>query len=380
MSRTVLSVGRSNQMLKHVLWAALITGSVVSSGLSLSACSEVESCKPGTAGCVEAGPKDGECQFDLVLRNGKCMNPADLDKDEDSGTDEADSGQVSACAPCESPALCVPEREECVDFCETPEEIPGSGREVEQITCGGERDAMDKPLVLTFAETCTNTCLLTCRWQNWFCPGAKTDCSAECAKPYVQTDCSLPPGPSGGCLNDLACQRNKCTEVRALGCVADATLCPNTMGMAPVCEGITCNNQCKNSMSAQANAFDGYCDDGAYTFSDTDLCTFGADCADCGPRNMPERAVDKGKIELGEPCPNSARCAGRSSDFDINKSWCLDVAADVGRCLADCSGDDETCPQGFKCTALSNSSGADLIDGRGRRGKVCYPDNQNQCN
>lgn len=363
-------------MLKHVLWAGLATACVITSALSLSACETVDSCKPGSAGCIDGPPKDGECQFDLVLSDGKCVEPGSASNggDKDSGPMETDSGPASACAACDEPALCVPERKECVDFCETPEEIPGTGPKFAQITCGGETDAAGNPVVLDFAQTCTNTCLLTCRWQNWFCD-AKVSCAEECAKPYVQADCAL---PATGCINDLACQKTKCTTIRALGCVADMALCPN--GATPSCGDVTCTNKCADQQSADANTFDGFCDDGTYTFSQTDLCPFGTDCADCGPRKgAPRPGIDTGKLKLGEACPNASRCAGRSSDYELNKSWCLDVVGEVARCLADCSGDDESCPTGFKCEELSNSSGNALVDRNGRRGKVCYPANLDQC-
>ncbi len=382
MSRAVLSVGRSNQMLKHVLWTVLGTGLVISGALSLSACSEVESCKRGAVGCVDGDPNDGgECKLGLVPRDGKCKEPDGLDNDggkEDGGGNNSkdDAGEASACAPCDAPALCVPERKECIDFCEAPEEVPGSGPDYQQITCGGEKDAMDKPVVLDFAQTCKNTCLVSCRWENWFCPGSKRDCAADCDKPNVQAECAL---PVTGCGSDVTCQKTKCVNIRALGCQADAMLCPNSGGMAPKCDAITCTNKCADQQSADANTFDGFCDDGAYTFSETDLCPFGTDCADCGPRTGAARPVDVGDIKLGEPCPNSARCAGRSSDYDLNKSWCLDVAGDVARCLVDCSGDDERCPTGFKCQELSSSAGTALMDRNGRRGKVCFPTNLDQC-
>lgn len=369
-------------MLKHVLYAALVISGVISS-LSLSACSEVESCKPGSAGCIDGPPEDGECKFDLVKRGNKCVEPGsagDVDSGANGGEDGGDdAGPMSACEPCDEPALCVAERKECVDFCETPEEIPGTGAEFQQITCGGETDPMGNPVVLDFATTCKNTCLLTCRWQNWFCPGPKSDCAAECDKPEVQADCAV---PVTGCAGDVPCQKTKCTDIRALGCRAEAALCPNSMGMAPNCDGVSCSNACADAQSAQANTFDGFCDDGAYTFSDTDLCPFGTDCADCGPRMGAARPVDMGDIKIGDPCPNSARCTGRSSDYDLNKSWCLDIVGDVSRCLTDCSGDDETCTEGFECVELSNSAGSPLTDRNGRRGKVCYPtpDSLNQCN
>ena len=58
-------------MQKQILWATL----VLCAALPLSACEEVESCEPGSDGCIDGPPKDGKCKFGLVPKGSKCVEP-----------------------------------------------------------------------------------------------------------------------------------------------------------------------------------------------------------------------------------------------------------------------------------------------------------------
>lgn len=373
-------------MQKHVLWAALIS-SCVFSALSLSACTEVLSCTRGEPGCIGGdAKKDGSCDAKLVNKGGKCVEPgtaggtggdASVEPKPDAG--DKDASMTSVCGECEAPALCIPENKTCVNFCEAPEEVPGTGESFDLIVCGGDvkdPETMEK-WEFDLKQSCTNTCLLVCRWQNWFCE-AEIDCAEECAKSYVQDNCTSGCGAEADDAARIACQNKACVDARKMTCVEDASLCPS--GKAPKCDDFSCTNECAPGTDDDRNTIDGYCDDGAYIASNTDFCPFGTDCADCGPRKGKARPVDTEPIAFGEPCPNQWRCPGHSSNHDLNKSWCLDVNAGVGRCLVDCSSDDETCPADYECTKLNDTNGDPLLDTSKRRGRVCAPKADDLCN
>ena len=124
-------------------------------------------------------------------------------------------------------------------------------------------------------------------------------------------------------------------------------------------DGMLCTNTCRH-------AHDGDCDDGGPD-SDYDLCEYGTDCADCGPRPADE-APEDGASQVGvtaseaespEPnedgmlCTNTCRHAhdgdcddgGPDSDFDL---------CEYGTDCADC---------GPRPPQQESSSGADSSDG-----------------
>ncbi len=365
-------------MQKHVLWAALISACVFVSATSLSACTEVLSCTENEAGCKGGKPVDGKCKFNLMPDGDKCVEPGTGGNggDKDGGDDAA---ITSVCGVCDAPALCLPETKTCVNFCETPDPVPGSGETFDLVVCGGDiknAQTMEK-WIFDLKASCNNTCLLTCRWQNWFCD-ATIDCKAECAKDYVQDDCTTGCGAKPDDAARVACQDAKCVDVRKRTCVEDSSLCPGGM-VTPACAEFSCTNECGSGTADDDNAVDGYCDDGAYISSGTDFCPFGTDCSDCGPREGKAQPVDTQSLGFGDACPNSWRCPGHSSNHDLNKSWCLEVNAGVGRCLVDCSSDNETCEGDYECVGLT-SDGKPLKDKAGRQGRACAPKIDGLCN
>jgi len=346
--------------------------------LVLAACSEpdlqsvrgtADAGKPRDAGMSDAGkPRDAGMSMEAGMRADANPDPS------------ADAGPLSACAPCGDQELCVPEVKECVNFCETPDEVPGAGERFDLIVCGGDVKDLgtNEKWVLDLAQSCTNTCLLVCRWQNWFCE-AEIDCAAECAKSYVQDKCDADCGAEANDPARVACQNAKCVDARKQTCVEDSARCPDGK-VTPKCEDFSCANECGAGTPDDNNLFDGYCDDGAYAGSSTDFCPFGTDCADCGPREGKARPVDTDRIEFGNPCPNSWRCPGHSADHDLNESWCIDVIAGVARCLVDCSSVGETCAAAdYECIELKDSSGGPLQDSNGREARVCVPTSQDLC-
>lgn len=365
-------------MQKHVLWATL----TLSALLPLSGC-EVDNCEKNTEGCVGGNPVGGKCKFDLVVgKDGKCVAPGNgggSTGSEDAGKDaSADAAPMSECPEgCEEPALCVPDRKECVNFCETPDTFPNSGPFVTQVLCGGE--GTDAANALTFAQICANTCELTCRYWNWFCPDAAYNCATECAKPEVLMDCmklaaDMPAGCGDGTeAEQRECQQTKCEEIRNFPCKEEAGICPINPDKpgdtgTPECGNVVCSNDCTG------NVFDGYCDDGAFSNGATDFCAWGSDCADCGPRRGEPGPLDTGKFKIGEVCSNSFRCEGNTlgegSSVVPNEAWCRQIGADGNtRCIQDCSTDGEECPEGFECEKLNPP----YEDDKGREGKGCLP-------
>jgi hypothetical protein len=75
-------------------------------------------------------------------------------------------------------------------------------------------------------------------------------------------------------------------------------------------------------------------------------------------------------------CPNSWRC-GHSSNYAVNPAWCLLVPGGVdglARCMPDCSGEDEDCPQDFECKGISLDPDRNGVKPRG-----CFPIEEKYC-
>jgi hypothetical protein len=168
------------------------------------------------------------------------------------------------------------------------------------------------------------------------------------------------------------------------------TVCPG--GAKTDCPAdMVCNNDC-------IYPGNGFCNDGDvfhtaptpdadYWETDNDFCGWGTDCNDCGPR----QGLAPIHLPLGSQCQYDSNCEGNvqgefdggpwTFDLTRNAAWCVelsDVQAGNKRCVPDASGDDETCPSGFKLSVLSTPD-ADH-DGQpepivigGRTAKACVP-------
>jgi hypothetical protein len=339
----------------YLMWAS----TVALAALGASACSEVESCKESVElGCINTAPRQDStkpCLFDLVLRGDRCVKP---------GSDE------DLCGLCAEGSLCVPERNTCLNFCEPPAVVPGSGTAPEPIFCEAiddDNDPNTNPM-LSFEEVCTRRCRLQCQRQAQFCPGFECAPGA-CDRPEVQAAClaTCPPPAVGG--NDLACLTRECNDVRFARCDSMVT-CPNNV--APDCANLTCTNDCM--FEGEGLGGDGYCDDGDVVTSTSALCNWGTDCADCGPRRgtAPEPGL------LGSLCQYSHNCDGGTESPNDATAWCLELVGVAGsqRCVPDCSRG-QGCPESFECVQVMafdevSQMEQPIIEG-GRTASACRP-------
>lgn len=336
----------------HIAWLVALLAAL----FQLS-CGEVESCKEAVEpGCLKSAPLNdgGTCLFDLVPRGGVCVKP---------GSEE---DKCSLCAPGD---LCIPERNQCQNFCAAPPIFPGSVAPPTPIFCTAFKDPAkpDENPMLSFAEVCTRRCRLQCqRWEQ-FC-GDYRCAEGYCDRPEIQATClaDCKPLETGG--NDLACLTRSCTDVRFGIC--DSSLdCPNAV--TPDCTNITCTNSCM--YDGKGLAGDGYCDDGDPASAKTADCRWGTDCADCGPR--------KGtKLEPsypGDVCGFNNNCVGGTGSPVDSQAWCVALSGVPGlsRCAPDCSRG-QACADGFECreAIYRNDQGvlAPIVEG-GVSSKACFP-------
>lgn len=341
------------------LWVAswLVSG-LAASALLASGCSEVEKCKESVdLGCINTAPlpdKDRPCLYDLVLRGNLCVRP---------GSDE------DKCGLCAEGALCVPERNDCLNVCQPPPVLPGSVAAPEPIFCEAT-DNDDNPNtnpMLSFADVCKSRCRLRNRGYQQFCAGYQPP-AGSCDGPDVQAAClaECPLLPTGG--NDVACLTKSCNDARFSRC--DTGLkCPN--GVAPKCNDLACTNDCSFE---SGGAGDGYCDDGDIYSAASALCAWGTDCADCGARPVTKPALGL----LGDVCSFSNNCEGGTARPSDATAWCIEQRTVAGskRCMPDCSRDQD-CPDGFTCFELSARDPVTMQDVPIKEGdltgKACVP-------
>jgi hypothetical protein len=324
--------------------------------LAQLSCGEVEHCKEvEEAGCLKSIPlADGTCLFDLVPRAGICVK---------SGSEQ------DFCSQCAEGDLCVPERNQCVNFCAAPAILPGSVSPPEPIFCTATRDPAkpnENPM-LSYEEVCQRRCRLQCqRWEQ-LCGDFRCE-QGFCDRPEVQakcaTDCPLTAG-----ARDLACLTRSCNDVRFARC--DTMLnCPN--GVAPDCATVSCSNDCQ--YGGQGLAGDGFCDDSDPASARYAFCPWGTDCTDCGPR----KGAKKEPSYAGDICAFNVNCEGWTDSPVTSRAWCIEQGSIPGlnRCSLDCSRED-TCPDGFLCRELEFTDAETgetrpRIEG-GVSAKACFP-------
>ncbi|HEX5658420.1 MAG TPA: hypothetical protein VFX59_14560 [Polyangiales bacterium] len=324
---------------------------------ALAGCGDVESClEMDTPGCLNSAPRPSgsPCLYDLVLVDGICVK---------SG------GAQTPCGECEAGALCDLQTNTCINFCDTPQVLPGGVAAPTPIFCEAIKTAsVPNPEMLTFEAVCRRRCQLNCQRTSQFCAGYQ--CAAgSCDGADVLITCrsECPMLTTGG--EDLACLTKRCNDVRFLACTS-SLVCPN--GVKPDCAGIACSNTC---MFNGANVTgDGVCDDGDTFSSYTAQCSWGTDCADCGPRAGTEEPLGG----LGDVCQYTQNCAGGTSSPDSAGAWCVSLESrpGVARCMPDCSRGQD-CEDGFSCRVLDipNADGTSApVTVGDYTSKACLPD------
>lgn len=309
--------------------------------LALMACGDVEQCKRGQPGCLAGPPVEGRCKLDLVVTHGTCAEPG--------------ASPPPLSCQCKVGEVCSLDAYSCINYCAPLEQAIGSGSVPPAVLC----DATE-----SFEALCQNRCLLHCRQLQDFCP-SDGGCSAEaCSGPDVLAACQ---SECGAADSPVLCMAQLCGDTRALGC--RSVQCPGQR--APDCDALTCRNAC-----AGYN-FDGVCDDGDLASAASGVCSYGSDCADCGPR----RGVPPEPQPHGGPCAFHSGCIGASpANIAQADSWCIDIdaARGISRCAPDCSDADETCPEGSLCFRLSGvdqdgDGEPDELVQDGRVASACFP-------
>jgi hypothetical protein len=337
------------------------------------------SCMLGEAGCFGGGCKDGSCAAGFKCMNNVCMPSTGGNVGDGDGDGDADAGGptcTDTCMETDPDAVCTTDKGTCVNFCEVPDVLPGTLAEPRPSpTCSAIKP--DDP-ALTFDELCKRRCQFDCRNRGWFC-GSGDKCEpGACDKPEVlvacHTECDTESDP-------LKCVLGACEENMRKGCAE--TTCT---GGAPNCTGVKCSNNCVFSNGMSANG-DGYCDDGdtfhtdpiagELTYTDSNICQWGTDCSDCGPRMGEDNSRN---LPMGALCNYNSACAGHKRngnqpDLETNRAWCLELTAvqqKLLRCLPDASGKNETCPDGYSQITLENPPGTPIVID-GITAKACVP-------
>ena len=348
-------------------------------------------CMQGEPGCYGGGCDNGKCDEGFTCVNNTCMPESVNPGDGDGDGGEPDAGGPTCtdmCMESDPDAVCTTDTKECVNFCAVPEDgiLPGSLADDRDppIFCAKQKDSDPD---LTFADVCKRRCELQCRLQDWFCGDAGKCAPGYCDGPDIQVQC-LADCTEGDDEKKLACLQDSCQTTRATGCLD--TKCPGDK--PPQCAGVSCTNDASKCTALM----DGWCDDGD-TFgtkpvpgepvnTDSNLCKWGTDCADCGPRYGEDKSTN---IPQGELCNYNSACAGhirtgqgatQTVDLTRNEAWCLEltaVQAGVWRCMPDASGktangSPETCPDGYMKRTLQDANMQDIVI-NGITVQVCIP-------
>lgn len=321
------------------LWYAALLGAIA---LALSGCGEVESCKKGDPGCLD-GPADPVtgCKFDLTANaSGICV--------------EGPSGQrPSDNCGCPEGSLCTEQRT-CVDMCVLPSPLPVVKSAAPACPAVGQT---------TFQAAAIAACSQECIRRGEYC-GRGCDPAVFCTPARAQTALMLV-CPTG----DPACAVTACQNARDKRCEDYNCLGEGTLN----CAGITCTSTCPDGLPEFLN--DGLCDDGDLSNASSDVCAWGSDCGDCGPRRGAAPNMD---LDLGAICAGGGQCGGDMQDARNATGWCVTVenaSLSLQRCVPDCS-TTRACPAGFMCTALayeSNGQDVNLVDARNLQVRACLP-------
>ncbi len=263
----------------------------------------VEQCTPGEVGCT--------CDTGDTCTNGTC-----------------ESGMcVAPCTPGELGCTCAPN-----DECD------------EGICSGGFCAVGCHPIwgnicnqASSVGEACTWACEIYCQGQQQFCG---TPCSAGFCDPVTG------PGVTVCSENE---QGEPATFNEALDFCAlfDEAECADYASdtCTPSCATAICEDTCFSEPDVDGNALDwnndGSCDDGG-PGADYDVCLWGTDCGDCGPRLGDAPAC----VEVGGCCDYDIKCC----DGTTGGAHCLGPEGQA-HCRADCT-DTGVCDAGFDCLEI----------------------------
>lgn len=310
----------------HLLPLLLVAGLLVATA-TLTACSS----DPGEG--ADVGDDTGlttDVGNDVLS---DATDVADDDADDDAGTPDI---EAEYCESCQFDSDCVEEGALCFELadgehsCGAPCD-PEEGDCPEDSACmiiDEEENTQCVPTILT----CTDRC-------------EEVDCPAgEYCDPITGTCASQPGICETGCQFDTDCgdpQENVCL---ATGAPDGETMCTTTCD--PTASGEEGNLECPSDFfcgTLDEESESGVC----FPFSATciDRC-HDVDCPaghNCDPRTGDCVEATTGACE--DTCDHDAHCEGQD---DV----CLDIGiGEGGHCWLDCT-DDQTCPDGYDCTAF----------------------------
>jgi hypothetical protein len=305
------------------LWAGLAAAALA----TLSACSDVESCKRGIdPGCVGSAPDDsGNCLYNFVLSSDgrTCLEP---------GSERDGGGGGGDTCSCASGKLCRDDGK-CVDLCE-PVRNPPVPRPV-LMPCRATEGETD-----SFARSALALCYQNCMHRAVYCGTAcnpDTECTQFLASAAARLQCQG--------SEDQACAIRLCEAARDLPCAQQQ--CPP--GSSPSCSGTLCSNNCD---TPEFNN-DGICDDGDPSNAISYACDYGTDCGDCGPRKGGASSAPPATLDIGDVCADSAQCGGDLGHVKTSTGWCVPATEDqsYSRCVPDCS-NGKACHAGYDCFGI----------------------------
>jgi hypothetical protein len=331
------------------LWTALTSACALISVASMSACSEVESCKEDEVGCINSAPDNsGNCRAGLVLNA--------------SGTACVPKGGGGSVTPpdtcgCATNELCRDDMS-CVNVCITPTNLPARTSPTKTCRPFGAEAPYD------FAKAAVALCYQGCIRRAALCGTScnpTVDCGPAAAALLATTLC---PGQMPECA------MKACELARDAPCAQQQ--CP--AGAQPSCTGVSCTNSCITSTMYNN---DGICDDGDLSNAESVVCDWGTDCGDCGPRKGTAPVFSR---DLGDPCFDALQCGGDRTDVAKSTGWCVstDEVRPLYRCVPDCSKKGATCPSGYQCHDLLQDINGDndpenVIDSKNVQARACFP-------
>ncbi len=179
------------------------------------------------------------------------------------------------------------------------------------------------------------------------CGGCACDVTSTC-----DTGCACD-ADCGGCACDV-------TSTCDTGCACDADCGGCACDVAAGCDaGCDCDPECTPGVDLCADSCaypsDGECDDGG-SGAATELCAYGTDCADCGPRPATCVPTCDGRECGGDGCGGT--CGACVGVADCLGFTCVECACDVSTaCDVGCeSCDPECCVEPTRPTSVATAS------------------------
>ena len=277
-------------------------------GLLLPACTDAGKCERGEIGCVPT--IQNRCTHGRLV-DGMCV--AGSQQNSDGGTPDGGGGRDAGEPDAGGPVECTGESLEagCTAFCNA--------------FCQNQ-------ILLCVESTCP---VGACEPDGAFYKGCADVCEAE-ADP---ASCAL-----DACMAQVgrSCERfgfeDDESGVFMAGCLGDDPLCVLN-------EDFGCSDTCGELANGSGGDLAGnrFCQDGGDS-STSDACPRGTDCSDCGPRTcaMP-----------GEDCVVHGDCCG----YYGGGAFCVDLrpTQDSVTCLATCTDDRNSCPNGLRCQPVDDN-------------------------